>query len=268
MINQASEAGLKILIVVTKAPEWALDPSGQQFLRDFNDFEELMAFVADRYRGKVQAWEVWNEQNLAHEMHGFVRVSDYFEILRAGHDGIRQGDPDALVVFGGLTPNGVNDPTIAIDDLRYLQEIYAYQNGAIKEYFDILGVHLNSTHNPPDTMWPDNPSDEQGWNEDPSFYFRRAEQLREVMIEHDDEDTMMWITEFGVNNSEEDVAEYLTRALEIATHEWDFVSGAFVWNLNWSTLASPEQEIYPWSALNGDWSPRPAYEALKEMEKH
>jgi hypothetical protein len=279
-IDQAHDAGLQILIVVTKAPEWALDPSGQQFLADWGTFENFMRFVAERYRGKVQAWEVWNEQNLAHEMHGYVRISDYVELLRAGHDGIRAGDPNALVVFGGLTPNGVNDPTIAIDDLLYLREIYAWENGRITEYFDILGVHLNSTHNPPDTMWPDNPSTQQGWNDDESFYFRRAEQLREVQLQYGDAETPMWITEFGwttenqapgyeygVNNSEQDVAEYLVRSLQIARQVWDFVTGAFVWNLNWSTLANPEDEIYPWSALNGDWSPRPAYEALRDMPK-
>jgi polysaccharide biosynthesis protein PslG len=280
MIGQAHDAGLQILIVVTKAPEWALDPNGQQFLADWGTFENFMRFVSERYRGQVQAWEVWNEQNLAHEMHGHVRVSDYIELLRAGHDGIRAGDPNALIVFGGLTPNGVNDPSIAIDDLLYLQEIYAWENGRITEYFDILGVHLNSTHNPPDTMWPDNPSNQEGWNEDPSFYFRRAEQLRLVQLQYNDDATPMWITEFGwttenqapgyeygVNNSEQDVANYLVRSLQISRQVWDFVTGAFVWNLNWSTLANPEDEIYPWSALNGDWTPRPAYEALRDMPK-
>lgn len=280
VIEQAHDAGLNILVVVAKAPEWALDPSGNDFLADYHEFTQFMTFVADRYRGKVQAWEIWNEQNLAHEMAGTVRVADYFNLLRAGHIGVRLSDPNALVVFGGLTPNGVSDPSIAIDDLDYLEEIYSMRDGLITQYFDVLGVHLNSTHNPPDTMWPDEPSDQNGWNDHESFYFRRAEQLRQVMLAHGDDETPVWITEFGwttenqapgyeygVNNTEADVAEYLTRALEIARHEWDFVTGAFVWNLNWSTLATPDQEIYPWSALNGDWSPRPAYEALREFEK-
>ncbi|HUG14807.1 MAG TPA: hypothetical protein VMM78_07270 [Thermomicrobiales bacterium] len=279
VIDQAHEAGLNILVVVAKAPEWALDQNGTDFLADYHEFTQFMAFVADRYRGKVQAWEIWNEQNLAHEMAGTVRVNDYFNLLRAGHIGVRLSDQNALVVFGGLTPNGVNDQAIAIDDLLYLERIYAYRDGQIALYFDVLGVHLNSTHNPPDTMWPDNPSDQDGWNDHESFYFRRAEQLREVMLAHGDE-SPMWITEFGwttenqsagyeygVNNSEEDVAEYLTRALEIARDEWSFVTGAFVWNLNWSTLSTPDQEIYPWSALYGDWSPRPAYLALQAFLK-
>jgi len=42
----------------------------------------------------------------------------------------------------------------------------------------------------------------------------------------------------------------------------------FVWNVNWSALVSAEDEKYPWSALNEDWTPRPAYEALRNMPKN
>jgi hypothetical protein len=278
-IDELHQAGVKILLVVAKAPDWALDTSGQTFLANYGEFEEFMAFVAERYAGKVQAWEIWNEQNLAYEVNGQVRVGDYVELLKAGYRGVKAADSGALVVFGGLTPNGVNDPAIAIDDKLYLEQIYAYNGGEIRDYYDIMGVHLNSTHNSPDQMWPDNPGPE-GWNDHESFYFRRAEQLRRVMIDNGDAATTMWITEFGwttenqapgyeygVNNTEEDVAEYLVRSLEIAQREWDFVSGAFVWNLNWSTLSNPEDEIYPWSALNADWSPRPAYLAMQAYPK-
>lgn len=280
VVDAYAAAGVKVLIVVAKAPQWALDPNGDQLLADWGEFEQLMRFMADRYKGKVQAWEIWNEQNLASEMGGTVRPRDYFELLKAGAAGVRAGDPDALVVFGGLTPNGVNSPSIAYDDLQYLQLIYGLNNGEISQYFDVMGMHLSSTHNAPDWMYPDNPGTESGWNDHPSFFFRRGEQLRQVMLDHGDDAKPVWITEFGwstenhapgyeygINNTEEEVAQYLVRAFEIATTEWDFVTGAFVWNLNWSTLADPDDEIYPWSALNGDWSPRLSYEALAAMPK-
>jgi hypothetical protein len=279
-VEACFNAGINVMLVVTAAPEWALDPSGAQMLSDWGEFEQFMAFVADRYRGKVQAWEIWNEQNLAAEMHGPVRVTDYFELLKAGYTGVKSVDPEALVVFGGLSPNGLNDENSAIDDLLYLETIYNETGGEISNYFDILGVHLNSTHNGPQYMWPDNPSPEQGWNDDESFYFRRAEQLRAVMLANGDSAKPMWITEFGwttenqapgyeygANNSPEEVAEFLTLALEIAINEWDFTTGAFIWNLNWSTLAKPEDEIYPWSAIEGDWTTRPAFEAMRDFPK-
>jgi hypothetical protein len=279
VIEQFSAAGINILIVVAKAPDWAIDPTGNSFLADYSTFERFMAFVADRYKGKVKAWEIWNEQNTAGEMRGQVRPADYIELLKAGSAGVRAGDPDALVVFGGLTPNGLNDPNVAIDDVLYLETVYNLGGEEMKSWYDVMGAHVSSTNNPPDTMWPDNPGPD-GWSDDESFYFRRAEQLRQVMVDNGDADTPMWITEFGwttenqapgyeygADNSPEEVADYLVRSFDIATTEWDFVTGMFVWTLNWSTLAPPEDEKSPWSALNADWSPRPAFEALKAMPK-
>ncbi|HYI13889.1 MAG TPA: hypothetical protein VEX37_00755 [Thermomicrobiales bacterium] len=280
-VEELHSQGINILLAVAKAPDWVLANDGENFLNDYAQFEELMAFVSDRYKGKVQAWEIWNEQNMAYEMHGEVRVEDYFELLKAGHTGIRASDPDAKVVFGGLTPTGVTDPTIAIDDAMYLEQIYQYRDGEVRQYFDILGVHLISTHNAPDDTWPDNIGEHEGWNDHPSFFFRRGEELREIMVANGDADKPVWITEFGwttenqeagreygVNNTEEEVAQYLTRALEIATTEWgDWTTGAFVWNLNWATIVEPEHHIYPSSALREDWSPRPAYEAMKAFPK-
>lgn len=279
MIQDAYSSGIKILITVAKAPDWALDPTGQQFLSDYAAFEEFMAFVADRYKGRVLAWEIWNEQNLAYEVNGTVRVSDYVDLLQAGYNGVKRSDPNALVVFGGLTPNGVNDPSIAIDDVQYMQEIYAYNGGEIRQYYDIMGAHVSATQTTPDNTWPDNPGPE-GWSDHPSFFFRRAEELRQVMIDNGDAETMMWITEFGWTtenlapgyeygqfNTEEDVANYLTRAFEIMVDEWDFVTGAFIWNLNWSTLTPVEDEKHPWSAVNADWSPRPAFDSMRNLPK-
>jgi hypothetical protein len=280
-VEELHSQGINILLAVAKAPDWVLATDGQQFLTDYDEFEELMQFVSDRYQGKVQAWEIWNEQNMSYEMHGEVRVEDYFELLKAGYTGVKAGDPEAQVLFGGLTPTGVMDPMIAIDDAEYLRQIYAYQDGAVSQYFDILGVHLISTHNAPDDTWPDNLGPHEGWNDHPSFFFRRGEELREIMVENGDEEKPVWITEFGwttenqeagreygVNNTEEEVAQYLTRALEIATTEWgDWTTGAFVWNLNWATLVEPEHHIYPSSALREDWSPKPSYEAMKAFPK-
>jgi hypothetical protein len=100
------------------------------------------------------------------------------------------------------------------------------------------------------------------------------------MVDNGDVDKPVWITEFGwttenqapgyeygANNTDEEVAEFLTRSLEIATEEWSWCTGAFVWNLNWSTLVEETDEKYPWSALEGDWTPRPAFEAMREFPK-
>ncbi len=271
-------AGLSVLASVVAAPEWARATDGG-IVADPVTFREAMRRLASRYRGRIHAWEIWNEQNLAHELHGPVRVEPYCAVLRAGYEGVKAGDPEALVVFGGLTPTGVNDPAIAMDDVAYLEAFYALDGGTCTRYFDVLGAHANATLNPPDTLWPERPGPGPGWRDHPSFYFRRVEQLRAVMERHGDR-RPVWITEFGwtTNNpapgyeygqyvSEGQQAEYLVRAFEIARTRWPWVTGMFVWNLNFSTIVGPEDEKGPWSVLNPDWSPRPAYRALSAMPK-
>jgi hypothetical protein len=240
----------------------------------------MMQFLADRYRGRVQAWEIWNEQNLASNSGGNVDIPRYVKLLKAGYQGVKAGDPNAIVLFGALTPTGVDIPDLAIDDVLYLQRIYAYNNGEVRNYFDALGAHPGSNNNPPDTLWPDNPGPGPGWQDDESFYFRRIEQVRQVMVDNGDAAKQIWLTEFGwttanqapgyeygAQNSEQDQANNLVRAYEIGKQNWPWIGPMFVWNLNYSIITPPFDEKYPWAVLYDDWSPRPSYNALKAMPK-
>jgi hypothetical protein len=278
IVDQYQGSGVKILATVSKEPDWARDPSEQQLLTNFQDFAGFMYFLAQRYKGKIHAYEIWNEENLADNMRGAIRIDDYGRLLEAGYQGAKQADPNITIVFGGLTPTGVNDPANAMDDLRYLQNFYNYSGGAYTKYFDVLGIHVSSTHNPPDKMYPEDPGI-GGWTDHPSFYFRRGEQLHQVQVEHGD-GRPIWITEFGWTtrngapgyeygalNSEEDQANYLVQAYQIARSNWPWTTGMFVWNLNYSVISPPDDEKFPWSVLNADWSPRPSYEKLKAMPK-
>ncbi len=279
LIQQYQGSNVKILASVVKAPDWALDPNGQQLLANYADWEGFMHFLAERYKGKVQAWEIWNEENLASEMGGQVRLADYAHLLEGGYNGVKMADPNALVVFGGLTPTGVNDPSIAVDDLKYLQSFYAYKQGYYTKFFDVLGMHVSATNNPPDTMYPQNPGPGD-WSDDPSFYFRRAEQLHQAMVENQDS-RPVWITEFGwttkneakgyeygADVSPQNQADYLVGAFQLARKSWPWTQAMFVWNLNFSVVSPPSDEKYPWSVINSDWSPRPAYTALQDMPKN
>jgi hypothetical protein len=278
IIDAASRNGVKVVVSVVKAPAWA-DPNGG-LPADPAPFGKLMEFLAKRYAGKVHAWEIWNEQNLARETGGHVDVGRYVRLLKEGYQGVKRGDSKAIVLFGGLTPTGVMDPSIAIDDVEYLRQAYAYNNGEIKRYFDHIATHPGGNLNPPDTLWPERPGPGPGWIDHPSFYFRRAEQIRQVMVENGDGAKQVWLTEFGWSTenqapgyeygryvSEQQQAQYLVRAFQIARSEWPWAGVLLVWCLNFSTIAPPSDEKYPWSVVYADWNPRPAYRALQEMPK-
>ncbi|HET7034200.1 MAG TPA: hypothetical protein VFI42_00815 [Thermomicrobiaceae bacterium] len=278
IVKQALDAKIHILVSVVDFPDWARDLSNKQLLKDWSDYQEFVHFIADRYRGQITVWEIGNEENLAYTVGGTVRVTDYAHLLEAGYKGVKTAAPDATVLFGALTPTGINNPKIAIDDVEYLKQFYALQDGYYTQFFDALGMHANATKNAPDLMWPDNPGTD-GWSDDGSFYFRRVEQLHQVMLEHNDA-RPAWITEFGWTTanqapgyeygkfvSPEDQATYLVRAFQIARQSWPWCVGMVVWNLNYSVVSPPTDEKTPWAVLNADWSPRPAYTALTNMPK-
>lgn len=279
VVEQLVAYDQRVLVsVVGPTPEW-MGLGGALPEKDNAGYAALMYYLADRYAGRIQAWEIWNEQNLASNFDGMVDIPRYAELLKAGYQAVKAADPNAIVLFGALTPTGVTDPTLAVDDIRYIDEIYAWNDGEISRYFDVLGAHPGSNDNTPDQSWPNNPGTD-GWSDHNSFYFRRVAEMHEAMTRHGDGAKQIWLTEFGwttanqaagyeygVNNSEEDQAAYLVRAFEIARQEWPWMGIMFVWNLNYSVVTDPADEKHPWAVLNADWSPRPAYEALKAMPK-
>jgi polysaccharide biosynthesis protein PslG len=281
IVDDVHNSGLNLLLSVTRAPGWATSDGGNGMPANPDDLYNFMYAMASHYKGKVAAYEIWNEQNMGAETNGHVDAGRYVELLKAGFTAVKAADPNAIVLYGGLTPTGVNDPSVAVDDAVFLEQCYQYQDGVMKNYFDVLGAHPGSNANSPDQMWPDNPGSAAiGWYNHASFYFRRVQDLRGIMEKYGDGNKQMWLTEFGwttanqapgyeygVYNTPELQAQYLTRAFEIAKNEWPWMGVMFVWNLNFSTVVAPSDEKAPWSVINADWSPRPAYTALQNMPK-
>ncbi|MGN6360093.1 MAG: cellulase family glycosylhydrolase, partial [Thermomicrobiales bacterium] len=258
IIGAAASSGTQVLVSVVKAPAWAAPSRPGALPEDTAAFQRTMRFLAGRYAGKVQAWEIWNEENLAGEVGGHVDVAPYVATLKAGYSGVKAADPQAFVLFGGLTPTGINDPAIAVNDVDYLRAFYQYNSGEGRNYFDALDAHPGSAANPPDTKYPDQPGSgacpeqfaaQAGtcWKNGPEFYFRRVEDQRAMMAQYGDGVKQVWLTEFGWDacpglpapkgyeycalTSEAQQAVYIQAAFQYAQAHWPWLGAMFVWNL-------------------------------------
>ena len=289
-VDEARAAGAQLLMSVVTAPAWARGPGAD--LRDPGPpqdpgtYAAFIGALAGRYAGRVAAYEIWNEQNLAREWGGPGRVNagQYVAMLRAAHGAVKAGDSSAAVILGALTPAGTVDlgqGAIAIDDVQYFEQMY--QAGA-KGYFDAAGAHPSGFNNAPDLdpLDPANYARPGGWRAHRSFYFRNFERYREVMVRNGDANKRIWFTEFGwasgpnpsaeygyaAQVSDQDQAQYLVRAFEIGRAR-GYVGPMFIWNLNFA----PGADAADWQGkrvfgiLNSDWSPRAAYGALAAMPK-
>ena len=92
----AQQAGVKILVTFYAAPRWARSGSPENSPpAGTARYARVLGFLADRYKGKVNAWEVWNEPNSA----GFWSTpnpSAYTELLKAAYPAVKARDARAL----------------------------------------------------------------------------------------------------------------------------------------------------------------------------
>jgi hypothetical protein len=283
IINAYSGAGIKILLSIPKAPNWARpgddDKSVEGPPTDPQTYANFVGQVAARYAGKVQAIEVWNEQNLYYEAggQGRVNVDNYMALLRASYASIKAANPGMIVVSGAMTPTGAPQP-FAVDDVLYLRQMY---ERGLKDVSDAIGAHPSGFANPPDALFTGGDYDpSRGYDDHRSFFFRNTmEEYRKVMVEFGDANKTIWPTEFGwpvwrfhgderfvfaQGNSLEQQAQYIRRAFEMM-RDWGWVGATFLWNLDYAVTA-PNTELANFSILTGG-GPTPAYAALQGMPK-
>jgi len=286
IVADAHKRQTQLLLSIVAAPRWttANGLHGMPARAHYATFNTFVEQMAHRYEGKVRAYEIWNEQNLAVENGGTVSgVADYMDLLVGAARAIKAADPTAIVVSGALASTETNWPTVAMSDLRYYDGMF--RDPRFAEVVDIVGVHPGAHSNPPESLWPDKPGPGPNFVTSREFYFRRVEDVRTLMLKHGLAAKPVWVTEFGwatQNTSQyyeygnqityEQQAEYLVRAIQYThTHYRGWLTGMFVWNLNfaipWTSEGNPLHEQASFGVLNGDWSPRPAYTALKNMPK-
>lgn len=276
IVQMVEEAGLKLLVRLDRQPFWAqedpehpLENAPPANLQDFGDF---CGAVAGRYRGRIQAYQVWNEPNLTREWGEEVPdPAAYTELLRVCYEAIKAADPQAIVISAGLAPTG-QTPPIAIPDTTFLQGMY---DAGASAYFDVLGHNAPGYAAPPE-MSPAEATEVYGHR---SFTFRRVEDLRQIMVENGDEAKQVAILEMGwtldkVNEGyswyavdAQTQADYLVRAYAYAREHWQpwigLMTTIYLADYTWTE----ENEQYWWAITLPDGTPRPAYDALKRMEK-
>ena len=149
-VDALYRAGAQIILNPVHAPPWSWATDKLGYPKDPADFAQFMTAVAQRYKGKVAGYQIWNEPNLAHETGPYAAASQYAAMLKAGYASVKAVDPNAIIITGALTPTGINDPFTAVDDVEFLKRLYAYNSGELKGYFDVLGAHPGSNANPPE----------------------------------------------------------------------------------------------------------------------
>ena len=250
----AAATGANVIVTVYSSPQWAsgrTDPDSPPV--DPQDYADFLRFAATRWGDKVDAWEIWNEQNSSASWSTGPSPSAYARLLKAAYPAVKLVDPSALVVYGGVSHN----------DYRFIEQSYAAEP-SLGEYYDVMATHPYPTaaNLPPERIWFDG----DGRLAVKSFSAYR--EVRAVMLANGD-DKPLWFTEFGWSTntlvdqgvSESTQAAYYTRAMQCVEQD-PYVEVAI-----WSIYRNRVHDSNTWLAQLGlvrtDFSTKPAYDAFK-----
>jgi hypothetical protein len=206
----------------------------------------------------IRVWQLWNEANLTSFHMPAPDPLGFAELVRVASAQIRAEDPDAEIVLGGLFGNRSNSRRLSTQE--FLRRFYTTTGvgDEIGDYFDGIALH--------------------------PYAASRRGTLAQVRTGHRvavkrDPDVDVWITEIGWasrGNAEKwnlvkstrgqarMLRRVFTRLLDKAA-DWDLRS------LHWYAWRDTEkgQSVCGWCGaaglLNRDFTPKPAYRALRRL---
>jgi hypothetical protein len=158
VVEASRSAGLKVQGILISTPRWAeaRTPAGGSVPRGLyepwdspgNTWGRFVQAIAERYRGRVHAWEIWNEPDYSRGdfTFRFGSKGDYYQLLKVAYRAIRSVDPGAPVLMAGLMYWG---------DPGYLEDMLIMARAdpeapAHGHFFDAIAWHVYSR---PTDVW-------------------------------------------------------------------------------------------------------------------
>jgi hypothetical protein len=268
IVDRATASGMQVMLRLDTSPRWALPTDARDGLGPpvaLSDYLDFVSAVAERYRGRVAAYQVWNEPNLNSEWGGRPPDPGAYAAMLAGASArIRAADPSARVVMAALAPT-LTENADATNELVYLRALYA---AGVRGSFDVLAVQAYGLRSGPDDRRVDAAAD---------VNFSRPALVRAVMEANGDGAVPVWATEMGWNANPPDFAvqqfgrvtpvlqaRYTVRAYSRMAAQWPWLQVGFVWFWKRPDLTNASQDWYWFRVADPDFELQPIYYALQD----
>ncbi|MEL7434844.1 MAG: hypothetical protein AAFN11_12945, partial [Chloroflexota bacterium] len=275
IVDLADEYDLQMIVRLSNPPNWSREENFETLAGplappdDYQDFVNYAVAVAERYQGRIQYFQVWNEPNIYPEWgENPVSPADYTRMLCMTYEALKAVDPDIVVISGTIAPTDSLDGYFGYHDLAFIQVMY--DNGAA-ECFDVLsaqGYGLNS-----------GPTDRR--RRVTYLSYARHVLYRDLMVANGDAEKAIWLSEVawnptnelclqtgeclapeevaGVYNfgavTNEQAARYLPEAYERAREEWSWIGHLSYWHFTRPTIEEADQAFYWFRMVEADYSP-------------
>jgi hypothetical protein len=273
IVGLAEQYGVRIMARLDNPPDWAQQGGGVtgNFAppADYDDFARFAAAVAERYRGRIHYYQVWNEPNIFPEWGDQpVDAAAYTDLLCRTYRALKAVDPAIVVISGALSPTLSLSPA-NINDFLFLEQMYAAGAGAC---FDVLSVQGYGFFS--------GPGDQR---RDPfTLTFARNLYIRDIMVAHGDGDKAIWISEAAWNPIEspevpadvtgrtnfgtvtrEQAARYMPDAFLRAETEWPWIGVVNYWFFKRPADYERGQSWYYFRMAEPDFTLLPVYHSVQ-----
>lgn len=250
-VAAANSVNASIICVITSTPLWAMAPGGippNGRPLSLDRYADFTAAVADRYKGRIAAYEVWNEPNGIIGYSPAPDANGYTAMLKAAYPKIKAADPNAIVV-GGVLGSGKSWGTWTVSPVSYLTSMYA---AGAQPYFDVLSYHPYSYDMKfsAGVSTADSPADQ-------------LVRIRKLMILNGDAAKKIWASEYGLPTnrvSEAKQAEFISDAIS-SWQELPYVGPMTVYTTRDLNSASNNDEER-FGVYRSDWTPKTAQQVI------
>jgi hypothetical protein len=241
--------------------------SGSEYVRFLERYNESWETLARAFPS-VTMWEIGNEYNADPFLHpqGYNRTtgSPNFtntekaeittDLLYYGSSGVHHGNPNATTVLGGLSPgSNLNEIADSLEKIYDNIDSGLWPSSDSNDYFQIACWHPY--------LWTVEPNSTNWVNPNEAIY--------EVMNSHGDGGKRVVFSEFGYNdndNSQEDVANYLDEAFQLAQRDFPWLDTIY-----WFRLVEPDPNTTSpenppgFGLINLNWTWKPVAQTYKNL---
>lgn len=251
-VNAAVARNMSILGFIHSTPAWAVAPGASPVTgrpvspQVYGDFA---ATVAARYKGKISAYEIWNEPNGSSFYSPSPDPAGYTDLLKAAYPKIKAVDPSVPVIAAGLGAV-IDYGNFTMNPVKFVTQMYA---AGAKNYFDALAYHpYQYTVKFSDGILVANSPVHQ------------LMQMRQIMIANGDEGKKIWATEYGQPTSNTDEAGQKAFITDMYTkwQEMPYTGPLMIYTTRDRNTASTKPDD-TFGVFESNWTPKLAQQALQ-----
>jgi hypothetical protein len=225
IMSLAKSQELSVLVSITNPPTWLITDNGP----DPDLIAALASNLASRYTTTLLAIEPFPGANTQSGWGAKPDPNNYSNLLQTIHHSLIEIDPEIVIVAAGLQP--AISPS-DIDDLAFLNSLYELD---CAPFIPVVGIRLINIPGVP-TQSP---------KESDSNTLRHYEAVREVMLKHQHQNGLIWVTGFSwdssVVSSQKNQAIWLKQALLMMRAQL-YIGTAFVQNLDPFSQIAPSAD--------------------------